>query len=252
MSRVVLALALGALPAIAGCSSSLGEGNHCFLEGNSGRFVDRQLGTDDELHGGTAGACAFRTLGYALAHATTSISLNGTDIYQGGVDGVALPIRLTGMQQLFCNGSVLENAADQGTYEGIVQFTGMQNGVTSCVFEGLGWGGNLLSVNSVSDPNGTHFAVDSGFDNGGNVAIWVAPGADNLDIEYNIFSMNNVSILAGGSHANLRIAANTFSGGGGGYDVVCDDIEPGITGASNTRDGGAITCGVCGGCPFGP
>jgi hypothetical protein len=253
MSRLVLALAVGAIPAVAGCSRSLGEGNHCFLEGNPTRFVDSRLGTDDELHGGNAGLCAFRTLAYALAHATSAIVLNGTDIYQGGVDGVALPIRLTGMQQLFCNGSVLENAADQGTYEGIVQFTGMQNGVTSCVFEGLGWGGYLLSVNSVAESDGTHFVVDSSFDHGGNVAVWVGPGGDNMAIQSNIFFLNNVSIQASGSHANVRIDENTFTSDGlGGYDVVCDDAEPGITGATNSRDDGAISCGICGGCPFGP
>jgi hypothetical protein len=171
---------------------------------------------------------------------------------------VALPIRLTGMQQLFCNGSVLENAADQGTYEGIVQFTGMQNGVTSCLFEGLGLGGYLLSVNSVAEPDGTHFVVDTSFNHGGNVAVWVGPDGDNLAIQANFFVSNNVSIQASGSHANVRIDDNIFTADGlGSYDVVCDDVEPGITGssntwASNTGDNGPITCGVCGGCPFGP
>jgi hypothetical protein len=225
----------------------------CDTGGNPTRFVDHQLGTDDEVHGMSVGACAYRTLTYALGHATdAAVSLATYDTYQGGVDGETLPFLLTGMQQLFCNGAVLENAADQGTYEGIVQFTGMQNGVTSCVFEGLGWGGYLLNVNSVAEPDGTHFAVDTSFEHGGNVAVWVGPGGDNLAIEYNVFLLNNVSIQASGSHADLQIAENTFSGGGGGYDVVCDDAEAGITGASNTRDGGAITCGVCGGCPFGP
>jgi hypothetical protein len=256
MSRFLLALALGAIPALAGCSSSLGGEKNCFIEGNATRFVDRQLGTDDALHGGNAGDCAFRTLAYALAHATSAISLDGTDVYQGGVDGVELPIRLTGMQQLFCNGGILENAADQGTYEGIVQLAGIQNGVTSCVFEGLGWGGYLLSVNSVAD--GMHFAVNTSFDHGGNVAVWVGPGGDNLALQANTFFLNNVSIQASGSHANVRIDENTFTSDGlGNYDVVCDDVEPGITGASNTATSNTgydvpITCGVCGGCPFGP
>jgi hypothetical protein len=252
MSRALFALALGMIPAIAGCGSSLGGMVDCSSGGNPDRWVDRQMGTDDEVHGGSVGVCAFRTLAYALAHSTVGINLNGADTYQGGVDGVTLPIVLTGTQQLDCGGGVLENAAEEGTYEGIVQFAGTQNGVTDCLFEGLGWGGYLLNVNSSGDPRERHVVGDTEFDHAGNVAIWVAPGADNLDIESNIFSMNNVSILAGGSHANLQIAANTFSGGGGGYDVVCDDVEPGITGASNTRDGGAITCGVCGSCPFGP
>jgi hypothetical protein len=126
------------------------------------------------------------------------------------------------------------------------------------VFEGLGWGGYLLSVNSVAEPDGTHFAVDSSFEHGGNVAVWVGPGGDNLAIEYNVFLLNNVSIQASGSHADVRIADNSFtSEGTGSYDVVCDDVEPGITGASNTGvsnsgDSIPITCGVCGGCPFGP
>jgi hypothetical protein len=226
----------------------------CDTGGNPTRFVDHQLGTDDEAHGTSVGACAYRTLTYALAHATdAAISLATYDTYQGGVDGETLPFLLTGTQQLFCNGAVLENAADQGTYDGIVQFSGTTNGVTSCQFEGLDEGGYLLLVNSSgAGYDAPHGVANTVFRDGGNVALSVGAGFDNLVVTDSTFQTSFVGIYPTGSHANVRIVDNTFAAGGDGYDVVCDDAEPGVTGSGNSEGGAPIACGICGGCPFGP
>ena len=255
LGRVFL---LATMVGLAGCSSSLGNttpAGGCALIANENAYVDHRLGSDDDAHGGGPGACAYRTLSYALANATDNINIElaAGDTYQGGVAGETLPFRLTGLQILRCNGATLENAADQGTYDGIVQFSGDSNGVDTCRFEGLAWGGYCLNVNSTG-PDGVfpHQVLATTFSNCANVAISIGAGFGGVSISNSTFTMNYVSIYPTGTHAGISIVDNTFAGVGGGDDVVCDDAEPGITGSGNVRDGATIMCGVCGGCPFGP
>lgn len=63
------------------------------------QYVDHANGTDDSVHGGDVGSCAYKTLTYALAYATGSVQLVGADTFPGGVAGEALPYTLGSAQK---------------------------------------------------------------------------------------------------------------------------------------------------------
>ncbi len=71
---------------------------------NALHYVDPQFGTDDLLHGGGAGACAFKTVQFALANSSGSISL-ATATY-AVTSATALTLR-GACRQLLCNGATL-------------------------------------------------------------------------------------------------------------------------------------------------
>ena len=61
-------------------------------------WVDPQLGTDDLEHGGAAGDSAYRTITYALRHASATIHLD--DGEYSSASGEQFPLVLTGAQAL--------------------------------------------------------------------------------------------------------------------------------------------------------
>lgn len=220
----------------------------CVPAASGTRFVDHAQGHDDATHGGGVGACAYKTLTYALAHAPDEISL-AEDTYKGGVAGEELPFLLTGQQSLKCNGASLQNEANMGTYDGIVQFAGKRNSVTDCRFDGGHWGGYCLVVNaSAADAAKPHAVTQSTFTKCDNVTLVVPDGFNGLVISKNTFQLNFASIYFKGTHTGISVVDNTFVGNNS--DVMCDTASPGITGSGNVRGGGAITCSTCGNCPF--
>jgi Right handed beta helix region len=217
--------------------------------GGGTRFVDHALGTDDEMHGGGTGPCAYKTLTYALKKAPGEISLSSADTYKGGVAGEKLPFLLLGQQTLSCNGASLENDADMGTYDGIVQFAGTRNAASGCNFDGGKWGGYCLVVNATAaTASAPHVITKNSFTGCDNVTIVVPSGFDHVTITQNSFTLDFACIYPMGAHSDITIANNTFVGTN--TDVVCDDAAPGVTGSGNVRGGGAIACSTCGGCPF--
>jgi len=234
---------------LGGSAGGAGGGCPTPQTGSGTQFVDHALGTDDGTHGGGPGACAYKTLTYALKKAPAEISLSAADTYQGGVAGEKLPFLLLGQQTLSCNGASLENDADMGTYDGIVQFAGTRNSVTGCNFDGGKWGGYCLVVNaSAANSSAPHVITKSSFTGCDNVTIVVPSGFDHVSITQNSFTLDFACIYLVGTHSDVRIADNTFVGTN--TDVMCDDAAPGVTGSGNVRGGGVISCSMCGGCPF--
>ena len=178
----------------------------CASDSTGTRFVDHALGTDDTAHGNRPGRCAFRTLTYALAHASDQISLSAQDTYKGGVDGETLPFLLTGQQGLACNGATLANEEDQGTYDGIAQFAGTRNAVTGRHFDGRRFGGYCLVVNATAaDVARPHAVTGSSFTGCDNVAIVVPNSFNNVAISGNTFTLNlRVGVLRGLPHQCQR------------------------------------------------
>ena len=212
------------------------------------RFVDHALGADDDAHGAGPGACAYKTLTYALKQAPGEVSLAATDTYQGGVAGEQ-PFLLVGQQTLACNGASVANEANMGTYDGIVQFAGTRNAATSCNFDGGHWGGYCLVVNaSAASGAAPHVITNNTFTGCDNVTIAVPGGFDHLHIAQNSFTLNFVAIYLMETHSDIQIVDNTFVGND--TDVICDDAAPGVAGSGNVRGGGTISCSTCGGCPF--
>ncbi|HSY40017.1 MAG TPA: hypothetical protein VLA79_10835 [Polyangia bacterium] len=211
--------------------------------------MDHAAGTDDSLHGGGPGACAFKTLTYAISKAPGEISLSAADTYQGDVAGESLPFLLQGKQKLTCNGATLANSTAMGTYDGIVQFAGTANGVTGCTFNGEKFGGYCLLVNtSAASSVAPHTITQSTFTGCDNGTIVVGSGFDHVSITNNSFTLDFDCIDVMGSPSDVNVSNNTFVGTTN--DVVCAGADPGVTGSGNTRGGGTIVCTACGNCPF--
>jgi parallel beta-helix repeat protein len=213
------------------------------------RYVDHAAGTDDGVHGGGPGACAFKTLTYAISKAPGEISLSAADTYQGDVAGESLPFLLQGKQTLTCNGATLASSTAMGTYDGIVQFAGTANGVTGCSFNGEKFGGYCLLVNtSAASSAAPHTITQSTFTGCDNVTIVVGSGFDNVSITNNVFTLDFDCIYVMGSPSDVNVSNNTFVGTT--TDVLCGGADPGVTGSGNSRGGGTIVCTTCGNCPF--
>jgi hypothetical protein len=218
---------------------------------NAIAYVDHSLGTNDLVHGGGPGACAYRTLTYALNHATGLISL-ATDTYQGGVAGETVPFLLTNVQGIVCDGSgtqaTLMAAATSGSYDGVVQLAGEANTVQGCIIDGADEGGYCLVVSS-SAATAPHTVTGCEVTHCANVAVNIAPGVSNVTLASNKFVLNGLSVYWTGDHAADTLTDNTFTADTNN-DVYCDDASPGIVGSGNIRGGGPILCENCAGCPF--
>jgi hypothetical protein len=236
----------------AGTGASVGgaDGGGCATPGATGTsYVDHAAGTDDGVHGGGPGTCAYKTLTYALKKAPGNISLSGADTYQGDVAGETLPFLLQGKQTLTCNGATLASSAAMGTYDGIVQFAGTANGVNGCSFDGKKLGGYCLLVNtSAASSAAPHTITQSSFTGCANVTVLVGSGFDHVSITSNSFTLDYDCIDVMGSPSDVHISDNTFTGTT--TDILCAGTAPGVTGSGNLRGGGTIVCTTCGGCPF--
>jgi hypothetical protein len=224
----------------------------CGAPADAIHYVDHAQGTDDPQHGGGPGACAYRTLTYALTQATGEIAL-APDTYQGDIAGETLPFLLTGHQSLTCDAfgtkATLHIQPNQGTYDGVVQLAGTGNTVKGCVIDGGAFGGFCAVVSASAAPGSQHTITESRFTNCDNVALQVAPNASNIVISHNEFELGFLSILWNGDHASASITDNTFTANLGN-DVYCETPSPGITGSGNVRGGGAILCEGCANCSF--
>jgi hypothetical protein len=146
-------------------------------------FVDPALGTDDASHGTGYGHCGYKTLTYALAHATGQIALQ-TAVYSAAA-GETMPIVLTGSQDILCNyanqgpatlrGKGLDNGPG-GTFVNVtVAIHGPKNAVYNCNIDGSGGTGFCVAVTtsgpSAIDP---HQVIGADIGNCGGVAIQIS------------------------------------------------------------------------------
>ncbi len=114
------------------------------------RFVSCELGSDRALRGprgwdvtsrtwaAVLALCAYRTLAYALTQATHEVYL-AAGVYPGGVGGESLGYVLAGNQHIVGDNTdaskvVFRPSYFQGTTS--LRFTGANNGVSHCTFEG--------------------------------------------------------------------------------------------------------------------
>jgi hypothetical protein len=232
-----------------GAGGAAGAGCPSTSTSTGTRYVDHAAGTDDAVHGGGTGACAYKTLTYAVGKAPAEISLSAADTYQAGVAGETVPFLLQGKQTLNCNGATLANAASSGTYNGIVQFAGTTNGATGCTFNGEQIGGYCFLVNtSGASTTAPHTITQNTFNNCGGEAIVVGSGFNNVSIANNSFTLDYTCIDVMGTSTGVKITDNTFAGTT--TDIMCAVADPGVTGSGNLRGGGATVCKTCGNCPF--
>src|SRR6185369_7449520 len=91
---------------------------------------------DDAVHGAAAGACAYKTLAFALGKGDKEISL-AASTYSAPDGGV----QLLGAQELLCNNATIVPAG--GVNVPNIAFAGTSNAVRDCTVKG---GGNCIEV----------------------------------------------------------------------------------------------------------
>jgi hypothetical protein len=224
----------------------------CSAGGSDRRFVDHARGRDTGANGLAPGACAYRTLSYALLNATGEIVL-APGTYPGGVPGEADPYYLTGNQTIRGDDTdvsrVVFTPRGSSGWGIAIYLAGTRNGVSHCTFEGPG-GQGLMGIRMASEPASVtdpHFVKSNVF-RGLSMHFWGAHG--DVKIENNVFreTPNNV-IQWDATSTTSTLLNNTFIGNAS--DVYCTNSPtPGLTGSGNVRGGGKPICYGCANCPF--
>jgi hypothetical protein len=215
------------------------------------QFVDPAAGTDDPVHGSAFGACAYKSLTYALTRATGQIALQSAT-YTSTTE--TFPIVLTENQQLLCKYTTAASAVIQG--EGLdgtgkattIAFTGWSNALDNCKVDGNGGSGYCVHITSSgSFSSSPHVIKSSDIGNCGSAGITIRY-ADYVTVSSSSIHNNQVGVSwlgpnTGGSMLNNTFRSNAIN------DIDCSIADSGVTGSGNTALGG-LYCSTCGNCPF--
>jgi hypothetical protein len=217
-------------------------------------FVDPANGTDDLNHGGNFGSCGYKTLTYALAHATGQIALQ-TATYSPSTE--TFPIVLHGVQQILCQYTTASPAtiSGKGLYTPIeenisVAFEGTQNALFSCVVNGGGGIGYCVVVNS----NGsafpqTHAIEGSNIGNCGGSAVEIEDNMSNISIDNSTLHDSLLGTFWAGTNTGGNMSNNTFTNNT--TDIQCQNADLGVNGSGNHGSvNGKPSCVTCGHCSF--
>jgi hypothetical protein len=212
-------------------------------------------GTDDTNHGGAYGRCGYKTLTYALAHATGQIALQ-TAVYSAQ-SGETFPIVLTGTQQLLCKYTTANPATIQGKaqYTRIfinvsVAFEGTQNALFDCKIDGGGGSGYCVDVFSsgLAFPQ-THSFTNVDIGNCGGTAVLIESGVNNVSVANSRIHDSLVGTFWAGSNTGGSMSNNSYATNS--TDIQCSGTDTGVTGSGNTgMTSGKPSCVSCGNCPF--
>jgi hypothetical protein len=228
---------LDAAPDAPACPASSAVGNS---------YVDGTLGVDDAAHGGASGACAYKTITYATAHAVRNI-LVAAGTYSVAA-GETLPLALTGRQGIVCTNATL---VGQGRYQGThatVVFNGTANTLSNCEIVGDDAPGACILVESDGAKTGHDIeSVDTS--NCGDAGV---------RIDGTLVTINNSNFhdsdqgITVSNDTQAVMSNDAFWNNGGGYDIACDPGDPDeqVTGSNDTDGGGDATCSGCQNCPF--
>jgi len=209
--------------------------------------VDGVGGVDAADHG-EPGACAYKTITYALAHATGQINL-APATYSSEV----WPLVLTGAQQIACN----PNGTGRATIkmvnligDTVIKLNGSQNVLTDCIVNG-----NInpvaciqvtMSGSSTATPNSL-INLDIGDCNSADVLVGTDVG--NVRIQNSVIHGSNFGVLWD-SGASGQMLTNSFTTGVL-TDIICQDSGTGVSGSGNTdsaQPGSVPTCSHCTAC----
>jgi len=208
-------------------------------------FVDGALGADDDSHGGSPGACAYKTITFAVARATRSI-LVAAGTYSEA-NGETLPLVLTGRQGILCTDATIEGQGHSSSMGATVVFDGTANVLSDCTLVGDDAAGACVLVESDGSRSGHDIeSVDAS--HCGDAAVRVTGTL--VEIQDSNFHDSDRGIWWNGQTSG-DMSNNTFSNNSID-DIACDDgdADPGVTGSNNTDGSGDPSCDVCGACPF--
>jgi hypothetical protein len=212
-------------------------------------WVDPSLGTDDASHGAQPGACAFKTITYALAHATGRINLANV-AYTAPTE--AFPLQLSGTQILDCDPNntgtkaSLNGSGAFNTLYGTIIISGTANQVLKCdVSSPSGTSSNIVACVNVNT-SGPHVIDSSNLHNcgaAGSITVGIsASGSPN----FNGATVLNTTI-SGISNCINQIGNNWTV-----YNMSCtpgndgvNSCGTGLAGCGNTITGGAVPINGC-------
>jgi hypothetical protein len=211
----------------------------------AGSYVDGAHGVDDVSHGGGPGACAYRTITFAIAHALRNISVAaGT---YSATTGETLPLVLMGRQAILCSGATIDGQGIYLSTRATVVFGGTANVVQGCQIVGDDQPGACVLVEADGTKSG-HLLEAVDVSHCGDAAVRMEGTLVNVDDSKFHDSDRGISWSSyeTGDMSNNTFANNVFD------DIACDDGDPdnGVSGTSNTDGAGAATCTGCGNCPF--
>lgn len=199
-------------------------------------YVDPVFGFDDPNYGGGAGACAYRSVAYAVSQATGKIFLSG------GTHPLTTTISLSAGQELQCDAENPGVLSGQPLYlTSHVMLRMISNtALRNCVLRGEGTvPGYCIQTDGAATIEGTQIDQCGG-------ASLRAFGTG-LSVVGNEFLSSGTSVFfqSGGS---ADISDNVFHGGP--TNVSCNTATT-VTGTGNSRPGASVTCSALCGCPEG-
>ncbi len=207
-------------------------------------YVDGAKGTDVAGNGGASGACAFRTMTYALAHSKGTLRVAGGTY---PTPSEPIPLLLQGTQGVDCpsdGSAVFVNQYNYGP-QGLLSLSGTANFIRACTIQGRDSGGFAIGVTSSGATLTPHRIEDCQFIDAFGEAIYVSKNVANLRIDRNSFTRGNTGVLLDSGTSGVSLTANTFSGTS--RDLFCYGATVG--GGLNTSGGGPIICAMCPFCP---
>ncbi len=211
-------------------------------------FVNPVEGTDAPTHGGARGACAYRTLDYALANANGEIRVSLQDYTSAEV---TFPIVLTGNQFLNCpyddQNQITTKLIGSGTFQtatAVVVFNGTSNGINDCEIVATGADhGVVVATPSQGERHRLEFAYIHGATSDG---VHFLDGAVGFEAFGSLVAQNGGAGIHFGASAQQGYMSQNELIGNTGSDVTCGDPSPGLGGDSNNIG----SCIGCDNCPF--
>jgi hypothetical protein len=204
--------------------------------------VDPSAGTDDTNHGSAFGACAYKTLTYALTQAQGAIALQAA-VYQSPAE--TFPLVVPAGRQVLCKGNGTTAATIKGNVASSVIFdmqgtNSVQAMLSDCLIDGTG------NAQSCVYASGSAKIVNTTIQNCGQ---W---GIDSL-ASVVLQTSTITHAAAGGIRLGLSglLTGNMFSSDNS-KDITCVDGNGNVVGTGNKDGTVAPSCSVCAMCPYGP
>lgn len=214
------------------------------------RYVDHAQGVDDATHGDQPGTRAFRTVKYALAHATGDIVL-AAGAYSSAMAEDSPPYLLVGAQSLLgdiadATKVVITPAQRSPGGEAVgVTLAGTRNRIDHITVEGPS--GIALEVSAFPARDSEPHCVTNNVFSDVSAAIWAHQGG--VHVANNTFRLLHTAIQWDADDSSSQIDDNNFVANGA--DLYCTHgANPNLTGHGNVRGGGTIVCLACANCPF--
>jgi hypothetical protein len=218
------------------------------------RYVDPAAGTDDPAHGGNMGACAYRSLTYALSQATGQIML-ATATYSAQ-SGEVFPIVLRGDQKIWCSFGQGPRATIRGkgryaplSTDATFVMEGNTNEIHDCIIDGGGGSGSCVDAVASGSQAAANIVQNADLGDCGDVGLQVENGVAGVWLFSSKVHDNRTGVLLLGGQDRCLLNQNMFSTNG--TDIVCRDSGAKVYGGFNGGEGGSKpTCQMCASCPF--